>query len=100
MHRRPARERGRGLQCSAVVSPGIAGRDGPCPFGTTGLIQEAYGPLPLFNMVPPPDAPARFGFNIIGNLVSFYARLRSGSDYGVSIDSKGIPEGLDVASRR
>jgi hypothetical protein len=55
------------------------------------------GPVPLFNVVPPPDAPARFGFSVAGTTVMLTARLRSDGDYGISIDSSNIPEGLAAA---
>jgi hypothetical protein len=48
----------------------------------------------LFNMVAPYGAPARFGFNVLGVLVFLDARLRYGSDYGISVDSHNINEGL------
>jgi hypothetical protein len=56
-----------------------------------------FGPIPVFNMVPPPDAPAKFGFNVFGTLVTLTARLRSSSDYGLSVDGSDISEGLAIA---
>lgn len=55
------------------------------------------GPLPLFNMVPPPGVPARFGVNVYGTVVTFDARLRSESDYGISVTVPRIPAALNVA---
>jgi hypothetical protein len=55
------------------------------------------GPIPVFNVVPPADVPARFGFNVAGTVVTLDARVRSGSDYGLSIDSVNVPEGLAIA---
>jgi hypothetical protein len=55
------------------------------------------GPIAVYNLVPPPDVPARFGFNLLGTVVTFDARLRSDSDYGVTVDVHDISEGLDVA---
>jgi hypothetical protein len=52
---------------------------------------EATG---LFNMVPPPGAPARFGFYASGTIVSLDAHLRSDSDYGISIDGTNVPEAV------
>jgi uncharacterized repeat protein (TIGR01451 family) len=52
------------------------------------------GPFPVFNLVPPPDAPARIGFNALGTLVALDAKLRSGSDYGLSVKARDVPEGL------
>jgi hypothetical protein len=56
-----------------------------------------FGPLPLFNMVPPPGVPARLGFDVLGTLVMMDAKLRTGSDYGVTVAVKNISEGIDVA---
>ncbi len=33
------------------------------------------GPLPVFNLVPPPNAPARLGFNVSGTIVTLDATL-------------------------
>src|SRR6185436_18812701 len=52
---------------------------------------SVYGPLPLFNMVPPPGVPARFAFDVIGALVTLDAKVRS-SDYGVSVIAHNTTE--------
>ncbi len=65
--------------------------------GATAGVQNVIGPLPVFNMIPPPDAPARFGFNIDGTLVMLDARLRSDGDYGVTVDASKLPEALPIA---
>jgi hypothetical protein len=62
-----------------------------------GGIFDAIGPLPVFNLVPPPGVPARFGFNALGVLVTLDARVRSGSDYGLSIVASNTPEALPIA---
>ena len=36
-------------------------------------------------MVPPPDVPARFGFNVAGIVVTLDASVRSGADYGLRV---------------
>lgn len=56
-----------------------------------------YGPLPVFNVVPPPNAPARFGFNVAGTVVVLDGALRSGSDYGLSVNSHNLSEAVPVA---
>jgi hypothetical protein len=58
---------------------------------------NALGPFPVFNMAPPPGAPAAFGFNAFGNVVILTARLRSNGDYGLSVDGNDLPEGLSIA---
>jgi hypothetical protein len=54
------------------------------------------GPEPLFNMVPPPGVAARFGVNVLGVSVVLDAEVRSGGDYGVSVVSRNISQGLNV----
>jgi hypothetical protein len=54
------------------------------------------GPLPVFNMVPAPDEPAQFGFNVAGTVVTLDAQFRSGSDYGLTLDA-GVPQSLAMA---
>jgi hypothetical protein len=56
-----------------------------------------YGPLPVYNLVPPPNAPARFGFKLAGTVVVLDAKVRSGGDYGISIDSRNIAEAVPIA---
>jgi uncharacterized repeat protein (TIGR01451 family) len=54
------------------------------------------GPIPVYNMVPPPDAPARLAFNAYGTIVTIDAQLRSESDYGITAKVSDSSEGLDV----
>jgi hypothetical protein len=49
-------------------------------------------------MVSPPDIPARFGFIAAGTVVILDAQLRSGSDYGISVNSEDISEGLALTA--
>jgi hypothetical protein len=97
------------LQCTAaeLVHTGDTGTSEPfCPSGSqvgdiliranSKLFHDSYGPVPIFNMVPPPGVPARFGFNVLGVAVELDAKLRSEGDYGITLVSHGIPEGLPV----
>jgi hypothetical protein len=101
-------------QCapSQLGGPGVLGGVTPRPLcpsasqvGTTlvrinvlgGL--NVFGPVPVYNMVAPPNVPARFGFNIAGTVVTFSARVRSErGGYAVSIDSKNISQAIPIAS--
>ena len=65
-----------------------------------GLGQGIVAAWPVFSMEPPPDAPARFGFNFIGTVVTFDARVRSGFDYGVTVNARNVSEGLPFTGAR
>jgi hypothetical protein len=52
--------------------------------------------LPLFSMEPAAGSPARFGFATLGVPVVLDAKLRSSSDYGVSLIGRNVSEGLPV----
>jgi hypothetical protein len=62
-------------------------------YGTSFAKAETY---PLFNMVPPPGSPARFGFNAFGTMIVFDPKLRSDGDYGLTATFTKIPEGLVI----
>ena len=55
-------------------------------------VGSVLGPLPVYNMVPPPNVPARLGFNVSGSLVTLDASVRTGGDYGLRASVKGITE--------
>lgn len=57
-------------------------------------LQNNLVPVPVFNLVPPPDVPGRFGFNVFGSVVVLDLTVRSGSDYGVTVVGRNISEGL------
>jgi hypothetical protein len=51
---------------------------------------------PVVVMPHPPDSPARFGANLFGTLVTVEAELRSDGDYGISLVSRDISEGITI----
>lgn len=61
-----------------------------------GGIDQLMGPIGVYNVDPPPNAPARFGFNVMGTVVTLDARLRSDGDYGLSVDAKNTSEALAI----
>lgn len=48
--------------------------------------------LPVFNMVAPPGKPAQFGFNVIQFPTFVSAHLRTGGDYGVTVDLSALSQ--------
>lgn len=58
---------------------------------------SVLGPVPVYDVTPPSNVPARFGFNVAGSIVVLDAQVRSGGDYGLTIAAKNIPEGLAIA---
>lgn len=67
--------------------------------GTTSVRTREgdLGYVPVFNMVPPPGVPARFGFNVFGNVVVLDAALvGSGAGYHFAVTATGIPQGLAI----
>jgi hypothetical protein len=71
------------------------------PASQVGLVRVKVNGSPnladakaLYNLVPPPDVPARFGFNFAGTVITFDVSVRSGSDYGVSVGGHDVSEGL------
>jgi hypothetical protein len=62
--------------------------------GPIGSTPPGY--IPVFNMNPPPGVPARFGFNIVNSIVTLDAHVRSGSDYGLTVSSRNISEGVPL----
>lgn len=55
---------------------------GPFPFGL----------VPVYNMQPAPGQPARFGFSIIGVPVYLVPKVRTGGDYGLTVEARQISQ--------
>jgi hypothetical protein len=51
---------------------------------------------PIYNMVSPPDVPARLGFNVLGVMVMLDASVRTGSGYAISLAGRNVGEGLPL----
>jgi hypothetical protein len=58
---------------------------------------NVLGPVPVYNVVPPPNVAAEFGMTASGIIVTFLAKVRSDGDYGLSVDVSDISEGLGIA---
>jgi hypothetical protein len=58
------------------------------PQGTKNGDFEAE--VPVYNLVPPPGVPAQFGFTVFGTNVLLDAGVRSGSDYGITVNARNL----------
>jgi hypothetical protein len=56
--------------------------------------------VPLFNLTPNVGEPARFGFDVENFPVFLDTHVRSGEDYGVTVDAKDISESATLAGSR
>jgi hypothetical protein len=94
-----------GFVGDATIAPScsfdlLLGSDGliKCPvasqIGVAKITPAPAGELtPVYNLVRPSDAPALFGFNILGTVVTIEPRIRP-DDFGVSADSVAISYAL------
>jgi hypothetical protein len=82
---------------------------GACPDDSqVGVVTLDFGggfgaghKLPVFNMIAPPGVPGQFGFNVSTlGIVHLDARVRSGTDYGLTVDASAISQTLPVVSTR
>ncbi|HEY7831846.1 MAG TPA: hypothetical protein VIC06_14885 [Solirubrobacteraceae bacterium] len=75
-------------RCAANTAIGVA----------TVTIEEPFGihlvtlPVPLFNLVPGPGEPARFGFEVEKSPVILDTSVRAGRDYGVLTSASNITQ--------
>ncbi len=101
-------------QCTAAQLVGIPVGSGfftlpTCPIGSevgtiavkSDLTHVYFGgtttwEYPVYNMVPPSNAPAAFGFNALDTPVTFTGNVRNGGDFGININSINIPIGIAV----
>jgi hypothetical protein len=65
------------LECSGATQVGT--------IALSGSIASPTGGFPLYNMVPPPGEPARFGFYVDGGITGHIdTSVRTGGDYGIT----------------
>src|ERR1700686_1638579 len=54
--------------------------------------------VPVYNMVPPAGVPARFGFNVLKASNFLTPSVRTGGDYGLTLDTENVPQIYSVVS--
>jgi hypothetical protein len=74
--------------CPADTAVGVASVTVFEPFS----LKLVTFPVPLFNLVPANGEPARFGFDVARAPVTLDTRVRTGSDYGVSVNVSNITQ--------
>ncbi len=89
--------------CSEVqMKAGPNGNSAICPVGAqigvarvvnTDFVNVIWAPI--YNIDPPKGTPGRFSFNVLGTVVSLNPTIRGG-DYGVTVDSGTISQGLAI----
>jgi hypothetical protein len=77
-------------QCPADTAVGIASVTVSNPFAPGALPDVVV--VPLFNLVPSPGEPARFGFVPVLGPVTLDTSVRTGGDYGVVIHVNDVPQ--------
>ncbi|HEY2766849.1 MAG TPA: hypothetical protein VGI76_01255 [Solirubrobacteraceae bacterium] len=95
-------------QCTAAQLISVAAPRTPeCPVGSqVGIVELKVSlphsnkpfliAVPLFNVVPPVDAPAEFGFNAAGEAIYLTGNVRNGGDFGIDVVSANIPIALPL----
>jgi hypothetical protein len=82
---------------------GFAATVNKCPAGSmVGVVILTFdepnlggvvtSPVPIFNMVPEKGEPARFGFEVVQAPIFLNTEVRTGSDYGVTVDTRNITQ--------
>jgi hypothetical protein len=93
-------------KCTLAELAGGLGLSSPqCPnstaIGWTVLEAPLFGSegikAPVYNLVPGPNEPAKFGFKVLTATVFLDASVRTGGDYGTTITIADSSQGLPVA---
>jgi hypothetical protein len=77
-----------------------------CPEGSAvgmAIVQQIEGmggvlPQPIYNLTPPPGVAAQFGFEVLGAPFYINAKIRTGSDYGITTVSPNLTESKRVTA--
>jgi hypothetical protein len=87
-------------QCTQAQLAVEEGSGGCPPASQVGITMASSNsgilPAPVYNMVPPPGAPAEFGFDIFKHFVSLVASPRTGTDGGITVHADDVVQGRTV----
>jgi hypothetical protein len=64
----------------------------------TGLFGTLH--VPVYNLVPGPNEPAKFGFHVLTASIYLDLSVRTGSDYGLTFDIRNSSQGLPVTGTK
>jgi hypothetical protein len=87
---------GNANECPPQTAVGVA----TITFNEPQIVGLVTSYFPIFNMVPRGGEPARFGFSVLGVPVFLDASVRTGGDYGVTINVNNITEIAGFLSNR
>jgi hypothetical protein len=82
-----------------------AGQRGECPVSaqlgvakiTTALPFQGPSVVAIYNLAPPPDAPALLGFRVFNQVAFIVPSVRTGGDYGITVRSPEIAQLIPLA---
>jgi hypothetical protein len=83
--------------CPSDTAIGVASVTITLPLGGETILTPA---VPLFNLVPSVGEPARFGFFVGGDPIYLDTSVRTGGDYGVTVEVNNITEVAGFVSSR
>jgi hypothetical protein len=83
--------------CADDTVIGVASATINEPFNFVGV---ATTTVPVFNLVPAPGEPARFGFYVLKDLVVLDTSIKTGRDYGVVVSVRNASQVAQVLSSR
>ncbi len=78
--------------CPADTAIGVA----TVTFNEPNKIGYDVSSIPVFNLVPSPGEPAQFGFEVTGVPIVLNTHIRTGEDYGVTVEVREASETVQI----
>jgi hypothetical protein len=97
-------------QCSDVNFTAVRSGANACPtnsavgvatvtiYEPANLKKTKTAAVPIFNLVPAPGEPARFGFYVLKDIIVLDTAVRTGKDYGVDVSVRNASQVAQVLS--